>query len=164
MPPDIVTVFVEIPGGSRNKYEYDAELGGIVLDRRLFTSMSYPADYGFIEGTMGEDGDPLDALVLVGDPTFPGCRIRVRPVGVFHMRDEKGPDEKVLCVPLKDPAFMRVHDIHDIAPEYRDEIEHFFQVYKDLERHKTETGGFGNRADAEAVIAAARARADSLAG
>jgi len=159
-----VTVFVEIPAGSRNKYEYDQEVGGIVLDRRLFTSMSYPADYGFIEGTMGEDGDPVDALVLVGDPTFPGCRIRVRPVGVFHMTDEKGPDEKVLCVPLRDPAFMRVHDVHDISPEFRDEIEHFFQVYKDLEAGKTETRGFGNRADAEEVIEQGRRRALELPG
>ena len=100
-------VFVEIPSGSRNKYEWDDELGGIVLDRRLFTSMSYPADYGYIEGTLGEDGDPLDALVLVGEPTFPGCRIRVRAVGMFHMTDEKGPDEKIICVPLRDPAWMR---------------------------------------------------------
>ena len=146
-----------MPSGSRNKYELDPELGGIVLDRRLFTSMSYPADYGFIEGTMGEDGDPLDALVLVGEPTFPGCRIRVRVVGVFHMTDEKGPDEKVICVPLKDPAWMRVSDIHDIPPEFRDEIEHFFQVYKDLEEGKTETRGFGNRADAELIIEEARA-------
>ena len=92
-------VFIEIPAGSRNKYEYDEELGGVVLDRRLFTSMSYPADYGFVEGTLAEDGDPLDALVLVADPTFPGCRIRVRPVGVFHMADEKGPDDKLICVP-----------------------------------------------------------------
>src|SRR5207302_2556290 len=91
--------FVEIPSGSRNKYEWDEELGGIVLDRRLFTSMTYPADYGYLEGTLAADGDPLDALVLVAEPTFPGCRIRVRPIGVFHMSDEKGPDEKVLCVP-----------------------------------------------------------------
>jgi inorganic pyrophosphatase len=152
-------VVVEIPSGSRNKYEYDAELDAIVLDRRLFTSMAYPADYGFITGTLAEDGDPLDALVLVGDPTFPGCRIRVRPVGVFHMADEKGTDEKVICVPLKDPAFIRVHDVHDIAPEFRQEIEHFFQVYKDLEGKKTETFGFGNRADAERVIHEARDRA-----
>ena len=150
--------FIEIPAGSRNKYEYDEEAGGIVLDRRLFTSMSYPADYGFIEGTLGDDGDPLDALVLVGDPTFPGCRIRARPVGVFYMRDEKGEDEKVICVPLRDPAFMRVSDIHDVAAEFRDEIEHFFQVYKQLEEKKTETRGFGNRADAERVIAEARHR------
>jgi inorganic pyrophosphatase len=156
-----VMVFVEVPMGSRNKYEVDAETGHVVLDRRLFTSMSYPADYGFIEGTLGEDGDPLDALVLVGEPTFPGCRIRARVVGVFHMTDEKGPDEKVILVPLKDPAWMRVHDIHDIPPEYRDEIEHFFQVYKDLEEKKTETRGYGNRVEAEQVIEEARTRAAS---
>jgi inorganic pyrophosphatase len=154
-----VIVFVEVPLGSRNKYEVDAETGHIVLDRRLFTSMSYPADYGFIEDTLGEDGDPLDALVLVGEPTFPGCRIRARVVGVFHMTDEKGPDAKVICVPLKDPAWMRVHDIHDIPQEFRDEIEHFFQVYKDLEEGKTETRGYGNRAEAERVILEARDRA-----
>jgi inorganic pyrophosphatase len=153
------TVFVEVPMGSRNKYEVDAESGHIMLDRRLFTSMSYPADYGYIEGTLGEDGDPLDALVLVGEPTFPGCRIRARVVGVFHMTDEKGPDEKVILVPLRDPAWMRVHDVHDIPPEYRDEIEHFFQVYKDLEEKKTETRGFGNRAEAEEIIDSSRERA-----
>jgi inorganic pyrophosphatase len=156
---DPPVAFIEIPSGSRNKYEFDAELGAIVLDRRLFTSMSYPADYGYIEGTLGEDGDPLDALVLVSEPTFPGCRIRVRAVGVFHMTDEKGPDEKVICVPLKDPAWMRVNDIHDVPPELRNEIEHFFQVYKDLEVAKTETRGFGNRSEAEAFIVEARARA-----
>jgi inorganic pyrophosphatase len=154
-----VVVFVEIPAGSRNKYEYDAELGGIVLDRRLFTSMSYPADYGYIEGAMGEDGDPLDALVLVGDPTFPGCRIRARPIGVFYMTDEKGADEKVICVSQHDPAWSHAHDIHDLLPEFRDEIEHFFQVYKQLERKKTATRGFGNRAEALTVIEAARERA-----
>jgi inorganic pyrophosphatase len=155
---DEVVVFVEIPTGSRNKYEYDAELGGIVLDRRLFTSMSYPADYGYIEGTLGEDGDPLDALVVVGDPTFPGCRIRARPVGVFYMTDEKGSDEKIICVSAHDPSWLRVHDIHDLQPEYREEIEHFFQVYKDLEKKKTATRGFGNRAEALEVIEQARAR------
>jgi inorganic pyrophosphatase len=152
-------VFVEVPSGSRNKYELDTELGAIVLDRRLFTSMAYPADYGFIEGTLGEDGDPLDALVLVGEPTFPGCRIRVRVVGVFHMTDAKGPDEKIVCVPLKDTAWMRVTDVHDIPPELRNEIEHFFQVYKDLEQEKVETHGFGNRSEAEQIIVEARERA-----
>src|SRR2546423_1449956 len=152
-------VTVEIPKGQRNKYEVDHHTGRIRLDRTLFTATQYPADYGFIEGTLGEDGDPLDALVLVGDPTFPGCRIRVRAVGVFHMTDEKGPDEKVICVPLKDPSFMRVRDVHDIAPEFRDEIEHFFQVYKDLEAGKTETRGFGNKAEAESIITQARDRA-----
>jgi inorganic pyrophosphatase len=157
---DRAVVFVEIPAGSRNKYEYDEELGGIVLDRRLFTAMAYPADYGYVEGTLAEDGDPLDALVLVSDPTFPGCRIRVRPIGVFHMSDEKGPDEKVLCVPLGDPSFERVRDVHDVTSELRDEIEHFFQRYKDLEpTKKTETRGWGNRSEAAAILDAARARA-----
>jgi inorganic pyrophosphatase len=159
VPAEEVIVFVEIPAGSRNKYELDRETGAIMLDRRLFTSMSYPADYGFIEGTLGDDGDPLDALVLVGDPTFPGCRIRARPVGVFFMRDEKGDDEKVICVPLRDPSFMHVQNVHDVLPGFRDEIEHFFQVYKQLEAKKTETRGFGNRADAERVIGEARERA-----
>jgi inorganic pyrophosphatase len=154
--------FIEIPGGSRNKYEFDQALGAIALDRRLFTSMSYPADYGFIEGTLGEDGDPLDALVLVGDPTFPGCRIRVRPVGLFKMTDEKGPDEKIICVPLKDPMWSTVRDIHDIPSAFREEIEHFFQVYKDLEDKKTETRGFGNRTEALEIVAQARDRAPGL--
>jgi inorganic pyrophosphatase len=155
---DEVIVLVEIPTGSRNKYEYDPDLGGIVLDRRLFPSMSYPADYGFIEGTLGADGDPLDALVLVGDPTFPGCRIRARPVGVFYMTDEKGSDEKIICTSLHDPAWLHVHDIKDLQREYRDEIEHFFQVYKDLEKKKTATRGFGDRGAAIDVIEAARGR------
>jgi inorganic pyrophosphatase len=156
---DGAVVFVEIPSGSRNKYEWDDELGGIVLDRRLFTSMSYPADYGYLEGTLAEDGDPLDALVLVAEPTFPGCRIRVRAIGVFHMSDEKGPDEKVLCVPLGDPSFARVRDVNDVNEELRDEIEHFFQRYKELEPSKrTETRGWGDRSEAAKIVAAARAR------
>ncbi len=154
-----VVVFVEIPAGSRNKYEFDRKLGGVVLDRRLFTSMSYPADYGFVEGTLAEDGDPLDALVLVAEPTFPGCRIRARTVGVFHMTDEKGIDDKLICVPLRDPVWASADDIHDVAPPFRQEIEHFFRVYKDLEEKPTLTHGFGNRADALAVLEAARARA-----
>ena len=122
--------------------------------------MAYPADYGFIEGTLGEDGDPVDALVLASDPTFPGCRIRVRTIGVFHMSDEKGPDEKLLCVPLGDPSFERVRDVHDVNAELRDEIEHFFQRYKDLQPSKagTDTRGLGNRHEAEAIVAAAGAR------
>ena len=158
-------VFVEIPAGSRNKYEWDEEAGGIVLDRRLFTSMSYPADYGFVEGTLAEDGDPLDALVLVGEPTFPGCRIRVRTVGVFHMADEKGPDEKVLCVPLNDPSWSSISDIHDVPAQLRNEIEHFFQVYKDLEdeddgdaRVREPRGGAGNHLRRAAAGSASLAR------
>jgi len=154
-------VTIEIPKGHRNKYEVDHESGRIRLDRMLFTAMAYPSDYGYVEESLGEDGDPLDALVLVGEPTFPGCRIRARVVGVFRMTDAKGPDEKILCVPLRDPSWLRVHDVHDIQPELRNEIEHFFQVYKDLEEAKVETHGYGNRADAERVVAEARVRAPS---
>jgi inorganic pyrophosphatase len=124
--------------------------------------MAYPADYGFVEGTLAEDGDPLDALVLVDDPTFPGCRIRVRPIGVFHMSDEKGPDEKLLCVPVGDPSFEGINDVNDVNTGLRDEIEHFFQRYKDLEpEKKTVTRGWGNRSEADAILTQARARASA---
>ena len=159
MAEDEVLVVVEIPTGSRNKYEFDPELGAIVLDRMLFTATRYPADYGYIEGTLGEDGDALDALVFVGEPTFPGCRIRVRPVGVFMMQDEKGPDAKILCVPLRDPMWSHIEDIDDLLPTLRAEIEHFFAVYKDLEQKVTSTEGFADRAAALKVIAEARSRA-----
>jgi inorganic pyrophosphatase len=154
--PGTVTVVVEIPKGSRNKYEYDPATGVIVLDRMLFTSMQYPADYGFIEGTLGGDGDALDALVFVGEPTFPGCRIHTRPIGLFRMRDERGPDEKILCVPLRDPMWSQVRDLPDLNENLLNEIQHFFQVYKDLEQKKVETGGFGDRVEAAGVIAEAR--------
>ena len=154
-----VMVFVEIPTGSRNKYEVDRETGTIVLDRMLFTATRYPADYGFIEGTMGDDGDPLDALVFVAEPTFPGCRIRGRPVGLFRMWDEKGRDEKILCVPLRDPAWSHVEDLHDLLPTLLNEIEHFFAVYKNLEGKETRTGGYGDRQEALQVIEEARSRA-----
>jgi inorganic pyrophosphatase len=153
--PDIVTVVVEIPTGSRNKYELDPATGHIVLDRMLFTSMRYPADYGFIEGTLGGDGDALDALVFVGEPTFPGCRIRARPIGLFRMRDEKGPDEKILCVPLRDPMWSNVRDLPDLNENLLNEIEHFFAVYKDLEHKQVATAGFGDQAEALAVVAEA---------
>jgi inorganic pyrophosphatase len=155
----VLTVIVEIPKGSRNKYEYDHETHAIVLDRMLFTSMQYPADYGFIEGTLGLDGDPLDALVFVGEPTFPGCQIRVRPVGLFRMQDEKGEDEKILCVPLRDPLWSHVDDIDGLPMTLLNEIEHFFQVYKDLEGHKVATEGYEDRASALRVIREARERA-----
>ncbi len=152
-------VVVEIPQGSRNKYEMDHERGMIRLDRTLFTSTQYPADYGYIEGTLGRDGDPLDALVLVGQPTFPGCRIDVRAIGMFVMRDEKGPDEKVLCVPGHDPRYQHVQDIADV-PEYdRLEITHFFEVYKDLEPGKSVEGShWEGRDEAYAEIEASRER------
>jgi inorganic pyrophosphatase len=159
MDATTLTVVIEIPGGSRNKYELDHETGRIYLDRMLFTATRYPADYGFIEGTLGGDGDPLDALVFVGEPTFPGCRIQVRPVGVFVMRDEKGHDEKVLCVPLRDPAWSHVQELLDLRPTLLAEIEHFFAVYKDLEGKPTETDGFRDRAATLTVIEEARQRA-----
>jgi inorganic pyrophosphatase len=156
---DEVTVFVEIPTGTRNKYEVDRESGQIFLDRMLFTSMHYPADYGFIEGTLGEDGDALDALVFVSEPTFPGCRIRARPVGLFRMWDEKGRDEKILCVPFRDPGWSDVEELDDLRPTLRNEIEHFFAVYKDLEGKPTGTEGFGTREETLRVIEDARRRA-----
>ncbi|HEU4526533.1 MAG TPA: inorganic diphosphatase [Actinomycetota bacterium] len=159
MEAEVVSVVVEIPKGSRNKYELDPETGAITLDRMLFTSMQYPADYGFIESTLAGDGDTLDALVFVGEPTFPGCRIRARPIGLFRMRDEKGPDEKILCVPLKDPMWSHVRELSDLNPNLLNEIEHFFAVYKDLEGHKVAIGGFGERAEALQVIAEARTAA-----
>ena len=152
-------VMVEIPKGSRNKYELDHETGRIMLDRMLFTSMQYPADYGFIEGTLGGDGDTLDALVFVGEPTFPGCVIAARPIGLFRMTDEKGPDEKILCVPLRDPLWSEIERLGDMNPNLLNEIEHFFQVYKDLEEKKTATRGYGSAAEARDVIEAARRRA-----
>jgi inorganic pyrophosphatase len=151
-----VTVVVEIPKGSRNKYEMDPTTGAIVLDRMLFTSTVYPADYGFIEGTLAGDGDTLDALVFVGEPTFPGCRIHARPIGLFRMTDEKGPDEKILCVPLRDPMWSHIERLRDVNENLLNEIEHFFQVYKDLEHKKVDTAGFGDREEALAVIDEAR--------
>lgn len=159
MAPSDVTVVIEIPKGSRNKYEMDPTTGHLVLDRMLFTSMVYPADYGFIEGTLGGDGDALDALVFVGEPTFPGCRIQVRPIGLFRMSDEKGPDEKILCVPLRDPMWSHIERLGDVNENLLNEIEHFFQVYKELEHKEVATGGFGDRDEAVAVIEAARAAA-----
>src|SRR5262245_35450655 len=160
--PDVdeptLTAVIEIPGGSRNKYELDPATGQIFLDRMLFTATRYPADYGFIEGTLGGDGDALDALVFVGEPTFPGCRIEVRAVGMFVMRDEKGMDEKILCVPLRDPAWSHVKELSDLLPTLRAEIEHFFSVYKDLEDARTETDGFRDRDAALVTIREARDR------
>ena len=153
-------VLIEIPKGQRNKYEVDHETGRIRLDRMLFTSTRYPADYGFIENTLALDGDPLDALVLLEEPTFPGCLIRCRPIGMFRMRDEKGPDDKILCVPATDPRLKRLRDIHQIPEFDRLEIQHFFEVYKDLEPGKRVEGtGWASRADAEAEVRASFKRA-----
>ncbi|MEU9244460.1 inorganic diphosphatase [Streptomyces sp. NPDC048385] len=157
-------VIVEIPQGSRNKYEMDHQLHRIRLDRLLFTSTQYPADYGYIENTLGRDGDPLDALVPVGEPTFPGCTIECRAVGMFIMKDEHGPDEKVLCVPAHDPRYAGVQDITDVAEFDRLEITHFFEVYKDLEPGKSVEGShWEGREQAYAEIVASRERAAHMA-
>ncbi|MFT4085100.1 MAG: inorganic diphosphatase [Nocardioides sp.] len=132
-------VLVEIPKGSRNKYEVDHETGKLRLDRTLFTSMAYPADYGYIEDTLGQDGDPLDALVILPYPTFPGCLIKCRPIGMYRMVDEKGGDDKVLCVPV-DPRFDSFVDLEDVSTWDLDEIKHFFERYKDLEPGKAVHG------------------------
>ena len=152
-------VTIEIPKGQRNKYEVDHETGRIRLDRMLFTATRYPADYGFIDGTLGEDGDPLDALVLLEEPTFPGCLVRCRAIGMFQMRDEKGGDDKVLCMPAGDPRAENVQDLGDVPEFYRLEIQHFFETYKDLEPGKSVEGArWADRAEAEAEILASRQR------
>jgi inorganic pyrophosphatase len=155
-----VDVVIEIPRGSRNKYEMDHDTGRIWLDRLLFTATVYPTDYGFVDGTLAEDGDPLDALVLLDEPTFPGCLIRARLVGVFLMTDEKGRDVKVLGVPATDPRWAHVHDLADL-PEYQlAEIGHFFEVYKSLEPGKgAEIEGWRDASVAAGEVEAARSRA-----
>jgi len=153
-------VLIEIPKGSRNKYEVDHDTGRIRLDRVLFTSTQYPADYGYIEETLGEDGDPLDALVLIqGSPLFPGVLVTCRAIGMFRMTDEKGGDDKVLCVPARDPRMEHLRDIHHVPEFDRLEIQHFFEVYKDLEPGKSVEGAsWVGRVEAEAEIALSRMR------
>jgi inorganic pyrophosphatase len=152
-------VIVEIPRGSRNKYEMNHDTGVIWLDRELFTATRYPTDYGFVPDTLAEDGDPLDVLVFVDEPTFPGCHINVRPLGVFWMQDEAGPDAKVLTVPLTDPRWEDIHDVDDVPPFILKEIENFFEIYKTLEPGKsTHTDGWQGRAQAERVIEESRRR------
>jgi inorganic pyrophosphatase len=148
MTTDAIDVVVEIPRGSRNKYEYDHEQHVIRLDRRLFTATAYPADYGFIPETLSEDGDPLDALVLLDDPTFPGCWVRARPVGVFWMTDDKGPDAKILCVPAGDPRWGHIVDLDGLPDHLTDEVTHFFEVYKQLEPDKSSSNRGWEGADA----------------
>ena len=150
---------VEIPFGSSVKYELDKSSGLIRLDRILYSAVYYPANYGFIPQTLAEDDDPLDALVLLEEPTFPGCHIRARPIGVFLMRDEKGEDAKVLCVPATDPRTTGVLDLSDVVEHELDEIAHFFAIYKALEPGKdTVVDGWSDREAAEAIIEASRQR------
>ncbi len=156
---DTAVCVVEIPKGSRNKYEYDPELGGVKFDRLLASAATYPTDYGYIRDTLALDGDPLDALVCLHQPTFPGCLIPVKPVGVFKMHDEKGADDKIISVPLKDPYWNQYEELEDLPALLREEIEQFFSIYKDLEPGKPVTiEGWGSRVEADEEIEASRER------
>jgi inorganic pyrophosphatase len=155
---DCVFVVIEIPRGSRNKYEIDHVTGQVFLDRRLFTATTYPADYGFVPDTLAGDGDPLDALVLLEDPVYPGVIVECRPVGVLYMHDEAGEDAKLICVPPKEPRFANVFDIEDLTPQLIAEIQHFFNVYKALEPAKYSSAtGIGGREAAWQEIHTSRA-------
>ena len=157
----IFDVVIEIPGGSRNKYEIDHNTGRIRLDRMLFTSTRYPWDYGFVDDTLGLDGDPLDALVMLDEPTFPGCVVSVRAIGMFRMTDEKGGDDKLLCVPAGDVRKEHIRDIHHVSEYDRLEIQHFFEVYKDLEPGKSVEGAaWVGRADADTEVRSSYERYD----
>lgn len=149
---------VEIPKGSRNKYEWDEELQAIKLDRFLFSSVVYPTDYGFIPETDGEDGDPLDAMCLVSSPTFPGCIIPVKVVGLFRMTDDGAVDDKVLCVPQHDPNWADVNELGDVSDQMQAEISHFFSIYKGPEGKVVEVDGWYSKEEALDTIAAAKRR------
>ncbi|BCS92803.1 inorganic diphosphatase [Metallosphaera javensis (ex Sakai et al. 2022)] len=156
--PDIVNVLVEIPSGSNIKYEYDEEEGVIKVDRVLYTSMVYPFNYGFVPGTLEEDGDPIDVLVLTNYPLLPGTVIEARPVGVIHMKDEEGVDEKIIAVPKEktDPTFARIKDVNDIDDATKNKIVHFFEHYKELEPNKwVKISGWGSASEAKEKIAKA---------
>ena len=154
-PP--VEVTVEIPSGSRNKYEFDHQRRRFVLDRTLYSSVHYPCDYGFIEGSLADDGDPLDVLVIIAEPTFPGCVVRARPVGVLDMADEKGHDYKILAVAHDDPRWEATDALEDLSPHRLKEIENFFETYKTLENRPTTVNGWLGAADAWRIIDAAMA-------
>ncbi|MCG8474470.1 MAG: inorganic diphosphatase [Cytophagales bacterium] len=147
-------VLVEIPKGSRNKYEFDKEANMIRYDRMIFSSMHYPSDYGYVPNTLALDGDPIDALVLLSSPTFPGCLIECRTIGLFKMTDEAGEDNKLICVPVSDPVWNKINDLEEINPHLKLEIEHFFQVYKDLEKKKVDVQGWGSKKDAQDALQA----------
>jgi inorganic pyrophosphatase len=153
-----IDVFIEIPKGSRNKYEYDSVKKVVRFDRMIFSSMHYPSDYGFVPETLAQDGDPIDALVLVSEPTFPGCLIEVKPIGLFKMFDEKGPDAKILCVPVSDPIWNQITKLEDVNPHLLKEIEHFFQVYKDLEKKKVGVEGWEDKTAAIMSVLEAKKR------
>jgi len=150
--PRVVRMVVEIPKHSTNKYEYDKELGLFRLDRPLYSLVHYPGDYGFIPGTLAPDGDAQDVLVLVEEPSFPGCLIEVRAIGVMNMVDQEKSDEKILAVPNRSPRYDEVHSLKGIYAHVRREIEHFFEIYKELEGRATATFGWGDVEEAQQVI------------
>ena len=154
--PEVVRMVVEIPKGSSNKYEYDRELGAFRLDRVLYSPVHYPGDYGFIPGTLASDGDPMDVLALVEEPSFSGCVVEVRPVGVLNMVDQEQRDQKIIAVLNRDPRYEQVHSLNQIYPHLRREIEHFFNIYKELEGRETSTLGWGDPAEARKVIGESR--------
>lgn len=156
--PEIVRTIVEIPKGSVNKYEYDGKLGIFRLDRSLYSPVHYPGDYGFIPGTLAEDNDPLDVLVLVSEPSFSGCLIEVRPVGVLNMVDSQENDQKVIAVPTRDPRYDQVHTMDQVFAHVRRELEHFFTIYKELEGRITSTQGWGGPREARRCILESRQR------
>jgi inorganic pyrophosphatase len=153
-----IEAIIEIPRGSRNKYEFDHERGVFRLDRVLYSSVHYPTDYGFIPGTLSLDGDPLDVLVVVDEPTFTGCHVRARPIGTLIMVDEKGEDEKILAVPQDDPRFLQTRRLSDLAPHWPLEIAAFFRTYKELQGVQTEVRDWHDVEEAWAIIEAARVR------
>jgi inorganic pyrophosphatase len=151
-------IVVEIPKGSRNKYEWDEELQAIKLDRYLFSSVVYPTDYGFVPGTWAGDDDPLDAMVCVTEPTFPGCVIEAKPIALFRMSDEHGEDAKVLCVPVNDPNWNTLDRLEDLPHRLAEEIEHFFSIYKGPEGKEVTVDGWYSREDALEEIETSRER------
>ncbi|MGE5543073.1 MAG: inorganic diphosphatase [Bacillota bacterium] len=157
MDATIIEVIIEIPAGSRNKYEYDPERRILRLDRVLHSSVHYPGDYGYIMETLAEDGDAVDALVMVTSPTVPGCHVKARMVGVLSMRDDKGLDDKILCVPVGDPRFSHIYDLVDVPDHALREIEHFFQTYKALEEKTVVTAGWKGADEAASIMRKARA-------
>jgi inorganic pyrophosphatase len=159
-PPDEVTAIIEIPQGSRNKYELDKATGLMRLDRVLYSAVHYPGDYGFIPRTLHEDRDPLDVLVLIKEETFPSCQIDVRPIGVLKLLDREEPDDKILSVPMNDPLWADTFDITDVPTHLLKEIEHFFRSYKDLEGKRVQANGWGDTDEAKRVIAESIVRYD----
>jgi inorganic pyrophosphatase len=163
-PPDELNVIVEIPRGSRNKYELDKESGLFRFDRLLYSSVHYPGDYGFVPQTLADDDDPLDVVIMMTEPTFTGCLVVVRPIGVFEMADEKGGDEKILAVPVRNPLFDEMHSLADVPSHFLREVEHFFTIYKDLEGVRANVVGWKDRATANRMIMAACSRYNDTLG